>query len=282
MFPPESVGILAALTSAVVWGSGDFAGGLAARRNTPIHVLMLASLSGLLILLPSAFLRNEPIPTVPSIAWSCLAGISGGLGIAVLYRALSTGPAALVAPTAGVVGAAVPVVAGSFLEGLPTTGQLVGLFIGLGGIWLVSRGAPEIVISVSSSLALALVAGVAFGGYFVFIAQVRTGSLFAPLVIAKLAALALAAILLLAQRQSFRPKAIEPIPFVAGVLDAGGNLFYLLAVQYARLDVAAVVSSMYPAATVILTRLVRHERISNLQSLGIGLCVAAVAFIAAY
>ena len=281
MLGPDTLGILFALTSAVIWGTGDFTGGLAARRTPPAHVLMLASLSGLLVLIPAALLQREPLPTPSSAAWAALAGLAGGLGIAFLYHALSTGPAALVAPTAGVVGAALPVVVASILEGMPTGGQLAGLLLGLSGIWFVSRVADRENVTAGPPLAHAFLAGLAFGGFFVFMAQVQTGLIFVPLVIAKLSAFALAVVILIAQRRSLRLGAANALPFVAGVLDAGGNLFYVLALQYVRLDIAAVLSSMYPAATVVLARVVRRERASLMQYVGVGLCLVAVGFIAA-
>jgi drug/metabolite transporter (DMT)-like permease len=281
MLGPEALGILSALTSAVIWGSGDFAGGLAARRTQPVHVLMLASLSGLLILIPAALFRREVLATPSSTVWAALAGVSGGLGIAILYRALSTGPAALVAPTAGVVGAALPMVVGSVLEGMPTGGQLVGLLLGLSGIWFVSRVADPKSVSARTPLVLAFLAGLAFGAFFVFMAQVERGPIFVPLVVAKLSAFGLAVLILLVQRRPLRPTRVNPLPFLAGVLDAGGNLFFLLALQYSRLDIAAVISSMYPAATVVLARVVLQERASRMQAVGVGLCLLAVGFIAA-
>ena len=180
MLGPEALGILSALTSAVIWGSGDFTGGLAARRTQPVHVLMLASLSGLLILIPAGLLRGEALPTPSSAIWASLAGVSGGLGIAILYRALSTGPAALAAPTAGVVGAALPMVVGAALEGLPTGGQLVGLLLGLSGIWFVSRVADREKDSATPSLVLAFPAGRGLGAFFFLRAWGGPGPVFRP------------------------------------------------------------------------------------------------------
>ncbi len=277
---PESVGILAAVTSALVWGSGDFAGGMATRRMASSQVLWIASVTGMVILFPIAVLMHESLPTLASLGWSALAGISGGLGILVLYRALSTGPAAMIAPIAGVVGASVPVAVGAILEGRPTAAHLAGLLVGIAGIWFVSRGAGRQAGFDRRPVLQAFLAGVAFGGFFIFMAQVRTG-LLVPIAVAKMAASTLALGLLRAQRLSLRSGIANPLAFVAGVLDAGGNLFYLLAVQYARLDIAAVISSMYPAATVLLARVVRQERMSRLQALGVGLCLASVALIAA-
>jgi drug/metabolite transporter (DMT)-like permease len=279
--PSETIGVLCALASAAVWGTGDFAGGMASRRNRPIQVLLIASLTGLVALIPLAVLRRESLPDPVGILWSALAGVSGGLGIAVFYRALSTGPAAIVAPTAGVVGAAVPVIVGSLLEGLPTAGRLAGLIIGLAGIGLVSRGSDGTISLPRNPLLLAVGAGLAFGAFFVFIAQVEQGLLFSPLVVAKLAAFLLAAVLLVARGHPLLPRPMSPLAFAAGVLDAGGNLLYLLATQYARLDIAAVISSMYPAATVALARAILHERTSRTQAVGMALCLAAVAVIAA-
>jgi drug/metabolite transporter (DMT)-like permease len=272
---------VAALASAAVWGTGDFAGGMASRRNRPIHVLLIASLVGFLTLIPLALLRRESLPDPAGIGWSALAGVSGGLGIAVFYRALSTGPAAVVAPTAGVVGASLPVIVGSLLEGLPTAGQMAGLIIGVAGIWLVSRGSDGGSRPPGNPVWLAVAAGLAFGAFFVFIAQVEQGLLFSPLVVAKLAALLLAAVLLRARREPLLPTSVSPLAYAAGVFDAGGNLLYLLAAQFARLDIAAVISSMYPAATVALARAILHERTSRTQALGIAVCLAAAAAIAA-
>lgn len=256
-------------------------GGRAARRAESIRVLMMVSLTGVLVLLPCAILRGEPVPTPGGIAWSALAGVSGGLGIATLYRALSTGPAALVAPTSGVVGAAVPVVAGLILEGSPAPGQLAGLFLGLGGIWLVSKDSSEKVGSGFHPVALSLLAGLLFGGFFISISRVQTGLIFAPIVIAKLASFVFAALLLLARKPSHPIRAPGALPLLAGVLDAGGNLFFLLAAQSARMDIAAVISSMYPASTVAHAGVFNRERISRAQVLGICMCLIAVALIAA-
>ena len=281
VIPAQWIGILAALASAVVWGTGDFAGGVASRRIAPALVLLLGSLSGLLIFLLAAYLLGEAIPSRLSILWSSLAGLSGGLGLVLFYRALSIGPAALVAPTAAVVGAAVPVVVGTLTEGPPAFGQLLGLLLGLGGIWLVSSGARTRIVASGSPLSLALAAGLGFGGFFVFLAQVDRGHIFVPLAVARACALALSAILFLTRRRTLPAQTITALPFVAGILDAGGNLLYLLSIQTIRLDIAAVISSMYPGTTVLLASVVQHEKLSRLQPFGIALCLLAIAFIAA-
>lgn len=274
------IGLLSALASALVWGAGDFIGGLAAYRRAPYQIVALASLAGVPLLLLFAYLANERIPPPPDILWAIAAGISGAVGVSALYRGLSTGSAAIVAPTAGVVSAAIPVIVGSLLQGLPPGTRLAGMFAGLVGIGLVSKTANPRVEPVRSSLGLSVLAGAGFGGFFVFIAQLKGGALFAPLVIAKLAAVALASLILLIRREPLPSPASQPIALLAGALDAGGNFFYLLAVQHVRLDVAAVLTSMYPATTVILSAALLHERIRAPQVVGVGLCLTGVALIA--
>jgi uncharacterized membrane protein len=154
--------------------------GTGGRRGRHFEVVTLSALAGLAIFIPAALLRGESLPSPAGLAWSCAAGISGAAGIAALYRALSTGSAAVVAPTAGVVGAAVPVIVGSWLEGLPDGTQMAGILVGLAGIWIVSKPAglkqPQ-----AEPIDPGRSGGDRFGGFFVCIAQVEAGVLFAPL-----------------------------------------------------------------------------------------------------
>jgi drug/metabolite transporter (DMT)-like permease len=291
MFSSQFLGILSALASAFVWGSGDFTGGLAARRISSFRVVAITALVGLALNTLAAILLQEPFPSAGTIGWSCAAGLSGAVGIAALYRGLSTGSAAVVAPTSGVAAAIIPVIVGSLLEGLPRSAQLFGILLGLGGIYLVSRPHPvqesdreqhparEKAARRRSDFLLGLAAGTGFGGFFVLIAQVEPNSLFAPLAFSKLAAFGLGAIVVLAKERSVSLLTGNPLAVLAGVLDAGGNLLFLLAVRYISLAIAGVLSSMYPAATVLLSMVILHERILRFQAVGVLVCLAAVAMI---
>jgi|GEM_PF-4251408 len=159
-------GILLALTSAAVWGSADFSGGLASRRNTPLQVLSLSSLVGLAALAVCAWLWGEPWLSLQGMLWSVLAGLAGVLGLAVFYRGLSLGYTAIVAPTAAVVGAVLPVAVGLATEGLPETATLIGFAVAVLGIALVSRSAVTSGGLQRQALILALLAGIGFGGFF--------------------------------------------------------------------------------------------------------------------
>lgn len=273
------LGLLSACASAAVWGGGDFAGGLAARRHTQFQVVALAALAGLLALLLLAIGRHEPVPSLTSIGWASLAGLSGAVGMASLYRGLAVGRAAVVSPTAGVVGAALPVVVGAVLEGSPGGLGIAGMALGMGGIWLVSKPIPSTEGNAEGGLALGILAGLGFGGFFILVAQVQPDLLFSPLVVAKISALGAALLTLAQQRQPLPAPTRNPAALLAGFLDAGGNVFYLLASQLTRMDLAAVLSSMYPASTVLLSRAILHEQISRRQWLGVGLCLLAVGLI---
>jgi drug/metabolite transporter (DMT)-like permease len=233
-----------------------------------------------LIFFPLAILLEEPVPSPASLAWSAAAGLSGAIGIAAFYRALSTGAAAMVAPTAGVIGAALPVLVATILDGIPSTLHAVGIAAGLAGIWLVSKPTDGSARASAAEFRLALLAGLGFGGFFVFIAQLEAGLVFAPLVVAKLAALGFGTIVMLARGLPFPRPAANPLALLTGVLDAGGNLFYLLAQQYTTLAIAAVLSSMYPVMTIYLSRMLLQERVVRRQVAGIALCLAAVVAIA--
>jgi drug/metabolite transporter (DMT)-like permease len=262
----------------LVWGAGDFSGGFASRRTNQYTVLALAALSGTLILLAAAAVRGEALPSPASAVWAMAAGVAGALGLAALYRGLSLGHAASVAPTAAVIGAILPVAFGGLVEGLPGVPRLAGFALACLGIWLVSQTSQDIAIS-RAGFVLACLAGAGFGGFFIFIAQVERGLVFTPLIVTRCITLCVALVLLRIRRLPWGSAAPNPMALVAGVLDAGGNVFYLLAKQATRLDVAAVLSSLYPASTVLLSCIVLKEKVTRTQWLGVAVCLAAIVFI---
>jgi drug/metabolite transporter (DMT)-like permease len=281
MLPDGSLGVLSALASAVVWGSGDFTGGLAARRASQYQVLALSMLSGAAVLLFLALAWGEARPSSVDVLWAAAAGFSGAVGIAALYRGLALGQAAIVAPVSAVVGAALPVLAGALLDGLPGPLRLAGFAVALLGLWYVSQSVSAAGAHQRTSLLLAFVAGLGFGGFFILIAQVPGSGVFAPLFVARTSAFVAALVILAVRRVPLPGLAAHPVALLAGVLDAGGNIFYVLAQQLTRLDVAAVLSSFYPAATVVLAFFVLKERVAPRQWLGAALCLLAVLLIAA-
>jgi drug/metabolite transporter (DMT)-like permease len=242
-------------------------------------VLAVSTLAGVLALLVIALLRGEAWPSAEDAVWAFSAGFAGALGIGCLYQALSLGLAANVAPTAAVVGVSLPVVYGVFVEGLPGHAQLGGFALAVAGIWLVSREAGAGGHAGRRAFWLALLAGAGFGGFFILVSQVEDGLVFTPLIFARTASLLVAAGLMLARRVPLPTLAASPIAILAGLLDTGGNVLYLAAKQFTRLDVAVVLSSLYPVSTVLLAWLLLKQKITLLQWLGAALCMVAVVLI---
>ena len=279
LFSENLIGVLLSLTSALVWGSGDFSGGYASRKTSQFQVIALSALSGISILIVGALIWREPLLSPQDGIYALGGGAAGAVGVAALYRALSMGHAASVAPTSGVIGAALPVGFSIFTQGPPGNARLAGFALAFIGIWLVSQtGTSESRVSRIGFL-LACLAGVGFGGFFILIAQIQPGKVFIPLIVARSMTFGVALLLLGLNRLPFPSFRANPIALLAGVLDAGGNIFYVLARQFTRIDVAAVLSSMYPAATVLLSSLILKERISRLQGLGVAICLAAIVLI---
>jgi drug/metabolite transporter (DMT)-like permease len=270
------------LASAAAWGAGDFCGGLASRAASVFGVVVGAQVIGALALAAVAVARAEPWPAPADAVWSVGAGLGGAVGLVALYRALALGRMGLAAPITAVVGAAVPVLAGAFLEGLPRGWQLGGIALALAGVVLVSR--PDGAAGRPEGLGLALLSGLGFGAFFVLIDRVGGGAVFWPLACARAASVALVLAVGLSARGRLTPgrgRRALLLLMLAGVLDAGGNAFFLLATQSGRLDVAAVLASLYPAATVLLARLVLDERLTPRQRVGVSCALGAIPLIGA-
>jgi drug/metabolite transporter (DMT)-like permease len=267
------------LASAASWGAGDFSGGLAARRWSVFAVTATARGAGVVLVVALAFGLREPALSPTGIAWAAAAGVVGSIGLAALYRALAVGQMGVVAPVSGVLSAGLPVLFTAVFRGLPTTAQMGGFALAMTSVWLLSR--PQGSTGGPRGFALALLSGVGFGGFLVLIAQASRSTWLWPLAVANIASLATLVLVATTARQMERPPAGSlPFALMAGVLDAAGNAFFLLAAQLGRLDTAAVLSSFYPASTVLLARAVLREPISPLQAAGIVVALAAIALIA--
>ena len=274
-----TAGIVFGLLAALSWGSGDFCGGLATRRSSPYQVLTFMSLTGAVGLGLAALIWHEPFPSMPGVLWSLAAGVMELVGIAALYKGLSVGNSAVVAPISAVIGAVLPVLFTILLHGLPGWMQICGFALGFAGIWLVSQSAPAADRQSKRGFWLACLAGLGFGAYFIFIAQVGGSRVFTPLLITRLVMFSLALILLRVYRLPFPKLKTSAAAVLAGILDAGANALFMLSKQFIRLDFAVIISGIYPAVTVILTALFFKEKVSLLQKIGIVCCLGAIALI---
>jgi drug/metabolite transporter (DMT)-like permease len=272
-------GFLFALSAAVSWGGGDFCGGFAARKTNHFQVLFLTSISSLVILVLCALLWDEGALSPEIIIYSIIAGVSGAVGLASLYKGLALGQSAQVAPVAGVIGALFPMLVGVLTEGAPGLTQIIGFGAALVGIWFVSMvkaGNPR---RDNKTFHLAVLAGLGFGGYLVLVAQFGGERIFTPLAIAKLSSLSAALLLLRTNRQTIPKLTTPPAALLSGLLDSGGNILYILAVNSTRLDIAAAISSLYPAATVLLSTIILKEKVTVIQSVGVIFCILAIILI---
>ena len=268
------------LLSAASWGAGDFSGGIAAKKANVFRIVALAHAFGLVAMLLMAWLTREAVPPRADLIWGAIAGLAGAFGIAALYKGLAIGRMGIIAPVAAVITAALPVLVGIRTQGLPAAIQLLGFALALLSIWLVAR--PDGEIDTHRGLGLAIIAGICFGLFLVAGKQAGPHAVFWPMVAARAASVVvMTAISLLAvsDARSLRP-ALLPI-LLAGLLDSAGNALFIAATRHGRLDVAAVISSLYPASTVILARLMLKERISRTQAAGIAGALVAIALISA-
>jgi drug/metabolite transporter (DMT)-like permease len=267
------------LASAASWGAGDFSGGVASKRSNVYGVVIVSQAVGLVLLTTLALLLAEPIPAVSDLLWGAVGGLAGGVGVVALYRGLAAGRMGVVAPVAAVVSAGVPVALGLFLEGIPAVPQVLGFGLAFVAVWFVSRPSNGTTIQLRD-LGLALVAGVGFGIFFIAIDHVSERALLWPLVSARIASVVMLLVVVVYRKETTLTRGHLPLIALVGLFDAGGNAFYALAAQAGRLDVAAVLGSLYPAATVLLAHFVLKERIGRQQWISVVVALAAVTLIA--
>ena len=270
--------VIFGLAASLCWGSGDFNGGLASRRANASSVVTAAYAVGFVLLVALALLWKEPFPSPLDIVWGGLAGFAGALGLIAFYSALSIGRMGIAAPISAVLTAALPVIFSAFTEGLPGPLQLGGFVLAILAIVLISR--PERSKGRPEGIGLALLAGCGFGCFFILISRASHTETFWPLSVARFTAVLLLLIVMWIRQQPAMPGlTVAPLVLLAGVLDAFGNVFFVLATHTGRLDVAAVLSSLYPAATVLLAALVLRERVTRIQAIGILVALVAVPMI---
>ena len=272
--------VLFGLAASLCWGSGDFSGGLASRRANTSSVVLATYAVGFVLLVTLALIWNEPFPAPVDLLWGGLAGVAGVLGLLSFYSALSTGKMGIAAPVSAVLTAALPVLFSAFTTGLPSLLQLAGFMLALLAIGLISR--PEETRGPQKGIGLAVLAGCGFGCFFILISRVHPAAIFWPLAAARFTSVFLLLILMRLRRQQIPPgMTAAPLVVLAGILDAIGNAFFVLAAHSGRLDVAAILSSLYPAATVLLAALVLRERVTRVQGIGVLLALLAIPLIAA-
>ena len=273
--------IVLGLLSALTWGAGDFTGGLGTRKVGAVRTVFYASVIGFIAVLACAFIFGEPFPAFSILLTAMLAGVFGCVGLLLLYAAMANGTMSIAAPVSALLAAALPVVVGMVTEGLPELLTLLGFGFALLAVWMVSQGEGGIrdLLSHLADLRLPLLAGLGFGLYFVFMHNATgTGAIFWPMVASRTASVLLLLGYMLITRTSFRIADMSALPVISlnGILDLTGNGFFILAAQAGRLDVASVLSSLYPGSTVLLAWFFLRERLTRNQWIGIACALTAI------
>ena len=272
--------VVLSVIAAIAYGIADFAGGLASRYKSATSVLVYSYPVGAVLML--AMLPLFPGPLSGRTALFGVLGRACGLtGVVLLYSLMTVAPMNVVSPVTAVLAAVVPVVVGVATGERPHALAWFGIALGLVAVVLVSRTTedhPQGKVS-TRVIALAVVSGVGFGGYFVFLARADSDSGLWPVVISRIAA----AVLIMPLALRFRaittlPRRALALAVVAGALDALANMLFLLASRHGYLALASVITSLYPAATVVLAVTVLHEHTGRMQRVGLGLAAAAIVF----
>jgi drug/metabolite transporter (DMT)-like permease len=281
---------LLALLSAVVYGAGDFAGGLASRKLPPAGVVWRTNAVGLAGLVPVAVLFGADEVRAGDLVVGAVAGVAGGVGILLLYRGLAAGTMSIVAPVTAVLATLVPVVVGLVDGERPGVLALVGIPTALVAIALLARdpdaegpaeGMPTAI------LVMALVAGLCFGIFFVCLDAAGDDAGMWPLIAGRVASVSMFTVVVATSASArvgsdaARRDGMLRLLVLCGIADAAANALFLAATHQGLLSLVAVLGSLYPASTVLLATTLTHERLAKPQQVGVALALAAVVAITA-
>ncbi|MGW5669994.1 EamA family transporter [Micromonospora sp. NPDC003776] len=272
MFP-----IVLAAVSAVAFGTADFSGGKASRRADPIAVTVVSQLLSVPLLVALVLL----VPGTPrplDLGWGLLAGVAGAGGVMLLYRALSAGMMAVVAPVTAITAAVVPIVAGLFTAHSPGTLALCGAGLAVVAIALVSLGEGGVSGRVSRRvLGTALGAGLLFGVFFALLGQADEGAGMWPVLAVRVSSIAFGLAIAARTGAGLRlDRRVLGWAAAAGLLDSAANALYLAAAARGHLSIVAAIASLYPASTVLLALGVDRERLRPVQLAGLGFAAGAL------
>jgi drug/metabolite transporter (DMT)-like permease len=272
------------MAAVFAWGTSDFLGGYATRRANAFLFAVVFNLGGLSLVGTLAAASHAPFPSTHTVAWALAGGMFGGAGVAIFFRALSAGKMGVTAPVAAVLSAAIPTLFSIFTDGLPGKVPIVGFVLASVGLWLITRtqagggedsGRPE-------GIGLAVLAGIGFASFYLCIRQAgdapalwiasitRTGGLIITTVI----------VLLGGMFRDITPAGMR-WAVLTGCIDSLGTVLFVRASQTGRLDEAVVISSLYPAVTVLLARVFLKEHLTHWRFVGLLAALAAVPMIAA-
>ncbi len=292
--------VVLALIAALTWGGGDFAGGMGVKRAggsiiSALRVVLLSHSASLAALLLLIALRSDPLPHGAPLFWGMAAGLFGATSVICFYICLARGAMGASAAISGLLAAAIPSLVSSALEGAPGPLHLVGFLLAAAAIWLIAAG-PTTEPAPTGTLPLSVAAGTGFGLYFVALRMAGATGVFWPLALSRCLSVTVCLLGIAwmtwntSRKTHIAVAAPPPSPpwlsrkavqwaLATAVLDTSGNLFFIAATRAGRLDVAAVLASLYPASTILLAAWLLKERPGRQQAMGMALAAIAVVLI---
>jgi drug/metabolite transporter (DMT)-like permease len=287
---------LLGLAAAVLWGGGDFSGGMGVKRaggglGAALRVVLLSHAVSFTVMVAIATARGDAFPHGALLGWGVGAGVAGGLALTCFYIALSRGGMGASAALSGLLAASIPAALTMWREGSPGDRPLIGFAVAAMAIWLIAGGAGDEAAENGSgreTMVLAMLAGVGFGVYFVALKMAGAGGVIWPMATARIGSISVCGLMFAGLRLRERKaearvrigRATVVWVLATALLDTSGNLLFVAATRAGRLDVAAVVGSLYPASTILLAALALGELPTRRQAWGMVTAVAAVVLIA--
>lgn len=275
--------VLCGLATAFCWGTCDFIGGTSSRRVGAFAMTLATIATGLTMLIPVALMVREPSATAAGWALNMLAGAFDALGILLLYRSMTLGRLSLAAPLSALTAAALPVIVGMATQGVPDGKVLAGLALALASVWFLCREESDgpVVPLKAIHIWLPLLSGSCLGLFLVLMHGASDGAVIWPMVAVRCGGVLVLLMFLAAGKQGGSDFGALPwrLVLLNAFLDVSGNGFYIVAGQAGRMDVAAVLSSLFPGATVFLAWLILKERVSRMQLGGIATALVAIALL---
>jgi len=284
---------LLALAAAVLWGGGDFSGGMGAKHaggtmGAALRVVLTSHAASFCVLVMIAWLRGDQFPHGAPLYWGLLAGVMGGLSLTGFYVALSRGAMGASAAISGLLAAAIPAAVSAVHEGSPGWVRVAGFLIAGAAIWMIAAGEnPEAKPASAGTVWLAVLSGAGFGVYFVALKFAGAAGVIWPMATARIGSVTTCSLILLAAllvgrdsgERGWLPRKAVLWALSTAALDTSGNMLFIASTRAGRLDVAAVLASLYPASTILLAAWALHERPTRRQGLGMVVAAAAVVMI---
>jgi drug/metabolite transporter (DMT)-like permease len=279
--------ILLGLAAAVLYGTGDFLGGIATRRAHVLAVLTVAETAGAAVALAAAAMSPGPA-SLTGLAWGISAGLIGGLGLIIFYTGLAAGPMSVVAPVSGLVSTVLPVAVALAGGERPGAGVYAGALLCVVAIVLASSASDTNAARRSSrpgrAIAYGTASGVSFGLFFLLMRNAGQSGELWPVAAGRIGELVIVLAAAAVLRRGLLPRGagwLLPTAAGAGVIDVIANVCYVAATRTGMFGLAVVLASLYPGVTVLLARMVLGERLRWVQRAGLGLAGIGILLVAA-